>query len=64
MPRGKDAGLAVIFTLLFPGLGHIYLERFLRAFVLVIALVVAFAIHPVLFLPVYLFVLYDAYSEA
>jgi TM2 domain-containing membrane protein YozV len=61
----KDAGLAVVFTVLAPGLGHVYLERYVRALIIFLAILLSLLLIPtgigvVTFPVVWLLAAYDA----
>jgi len=62
MPR-KDGGLAVITALILPGLGHVYLERFLWAIVWFVAVFVGLTLLGPLAAPLYLVSIWDAYRR-
>ena len=42
----KDPGLAVVFSILFPGMGHFYVEQFLWGVLWLIILVVSLLFPP------------------
>lgn len=61
----KDAGLAVALTILAPGLGHVYLERYVRALLVFILILVSLLLIPtgigiITFPVVWLLAAYDA----
>lgn len=65
----KDAGLAVVLTILLPGLGHVYLEEYIRGAALFIAfligaLLIAAGIGLIIAPAVFLYAAYDAHQRA
>lgn len=62
MPR-KDGGLAVIIALAFPGLGHVYLERFIWAIVWFVVVLGAFMLIGPFALLLYFVSVWDAYRQ-
>lgn len=65
----KDAGLAVVLSVIMPGLGQIYNEQFLKGAVvfilaLIAALLIVAGIGLILFPIVWVYSAWDAYSVA
>lgn len=64
----KDPGLAVVLAIVFPGMGQVYNEEFLKAIFLVLSVVAAFILlGPIgIFIAVviWLFSIWDAYTSA
>lgn len=69
MVRGKDAGLAVVLSVVLPGLGQVYNEQFIKGIAVFVAFVVsvlliAGGIGLILAPVVFIYAAYDAYKTA
>lgn len=62
--RGKDAGLAVVLSILMPGLGQVYNEQYLKGFIVFILFLILLFTTIIGGIVIWILAAYDAHSTA